>query len=223
MNLYIFGDSIMEGVLYSEEQQKYKIRQNKFSEIASNGINIKNNSRMGATITKCESVFNNKLDKIDNDSIIVFEFGGNDCDFNWADVSSNPDSNHLPNTSPEEFIEKYSEIINKAKETGCKVAITNLVPIDASKYMNWISKNLSYENILSWLGDVSMLSRWHEYYNMLIEKLAIQTNTDLIDVRSKFLTSHQYKNCLCADGIHPSETGYSILDNVLNNYVSCYA
>ena len=34
---------------------------------------------------------------------------------------------------------------------------------------------------------------------------------DLIDIRSLFLLSHSYTNLLCADGIHPTIAGHSLI------------
>ena len=33
----------------------------------------------------------------ENPDIVLLEYGGNDCAFNWDEVADNPDANHLPN------------------------------------------------------------------------------------------------------------------------------
>jgi len=72
--------------------------------------------------------------------------------------------------------------------------------------------------ILSWLGDINLLYRWHENYSRTVERIAAETGCALIDVRSAFLTRHDYKSLLCFDGIHPTEAGYGIIDSVFKSY-----
>ena len=86
--------------------------------------------------------------------------------------------------------------------------LTSLVPIDATKYMNFISRGLSYDNILSWLGDVNMLYRWHEGYNRAVEQLADVCSLPLFDLRGEFLYTHAFKSLICDDGIHPTAEGH---------------
>lgn len=221
--LQIFGDSIMQGVIYLEDSGKYKLRANRFAKLKEYGIDVCNNSHMGATIEKGMSWLDKKLVTCDSDTTVLFEFGGNDCDFDWSRVSDAPDGEHYPKISPEKFTELYKNAINHAKECGAKVAIATLVPLDAEKFMGWITRGLNYDNILHWLGDISMLSRWQEYYSHLIEKIAKDTDCSLIDLRSTFLLTHRYRDCLCADGIHPTEHGYMMVEDALTNHILQYA
>ena len=46
------------------------------------------------------------------------EFGGNDCDYNWKEISENPDGNHKPSSEIKDFIELYTELINEIKKMG---------------------------------------------------------------------------------------------------------
>lgn len=223
MKLQIFGDSIMQGVIYLEDSGKYKLRSNRFAKLRESGIDVSNNSHMGATIEKGMSCLERKLDACDSDTMVLFEFGGNDCDFDWKQVSEAPDAEHHPNIAPEKFTELYKNAIRHAKSRGSKVAIATLVPLDAKKFMSWITRGLSYDNILHWLGDVSMLSRWQEYYSHLTEEIASETGCPVIDLRSTFLLTHSYSDCLCADGIHPTEQGYTMIEEELTRHIIKYA
>ena len=218
--LEIFGDSILKGVMYSEEQKKYKLCQDsKFSELTQYGIEVKNNSKMGATITDGLNIMSRRIDSIDKDTIVLLSYGGNDCDFMWNEISNNPNGKFFAKTPENEFIEKYETAVNYAKSKGAEVVIASLIPIDADKYMNWISRNLNYDNILSWLGDVSMLYRWQEHYNYVVENIASKLNCKQIDLRSGFLLNHNYSGLLCADGIHPTQYGHSIIKSTLSQFM----
>ena len=223
MNVQIFGDSIMQGVIYSSESGRYKLRENRFADLIGSGIGVKNNSRMGATIEKGCSCLESKLSECGSDTLVLFEFGGNDCDFDWAKVSDEPNLEHQPHTAPERFTEIYKNAINGARAKGAEVILTTLVPIDAPKYMSFISKGRSYDNIMNWLGDVSMLYRFQEYYSRLVERIAAEMHCPLIDLRSTFLTTHNYRDCLCADGIHPTECGYGMIEAELTKHIMAYA
>ena len=205
--LLIFGDSIMRGVYYSAEEGRHKVFSERFNNLKERGFEVINSSRMGATVEMGEALVKKKLTTPAEDTTVIFEYGGNDCDFRWADISADPSGDFSPKI--------YGSIISYASEMGAKVKLCNLVPLDSEKYVRWISRDLSYDNIISWLGDASMLYRWHEYYNRTAETLAEKYGAELIDIRSPFLLSHNYKNYICSDGIHPTVEGHRMIDNLI--------
>lgn len=213
--LLIFGDSIMRGVYYSAEEGRHKIFSERFNCLKERGFEVINSSRMGATVEMGEALVKKKLTTPAEDTTVIFEYGGNDCDFHWADISADPSGDFSPNTPADKFAKIYGSIINYASEMGAKVKLCNLVPLDSEKYVRWISRDLSYDNIISWLGDASMLYRWHEYYNRTAETLAEKYGAELIDIRSPFLLSHNYKNYICSDGIHPTVEGHRMIDSLI--------
>lgn len=80
------------------------------------------------------------------------EFGGNDCDFNWKEISEKPLEMHKPKTQIEDFVKIHTETIDKIKAMGKIPVMLSLPPIDAEKYFSRISKGLNAENILKWLS-----------------------------------------------------------------------
>ena len=217
----IYGDSILRGVMYDEESASYKLRNGYKLECFSNrGIEVRNNSRIGATIEKGRDALERKLQDCDSSTLVILEYGGNDCDFEWKNVSEAPFAEHTPHIEPQRFIDTYKQVATAAKRKGATVAITSLVPIDSAKYMKWISRNLSYDNILNWLGDESMLFRWQEYYSHLVEGIARELKCEFIDLRREFLLSHKFQKLLCADGIHPTQAGHELIEKTLCKFVS---
>lgn len=217
----LIGDSVTKGVLFMGEG-KYKLSHNKdYPEIAELGIPLVNMSRMGATADVVEANF--KRSEADMNTLIIFEFGGNDCDHKWAEISDAPELNtHVPYLSLEQYSIRFKDLIEKAKTKAGEVAICNLVPIDAHKYARHISQGLSYDNIIKWLGDENMLYRWHEQYSLAAERVARETGCRLIDVRAPFLCNRNFQKLLCEDGIHPTEEGYGILRQTIADAVSTY-
>lgn len=209
--IFIFGDSIMKGVTFSTKLNRYTLSKSKnFDELTKNGFEVVNKSKMGATVEHCKKTLQENIDKLSN-NIVLFEVGGNDCNHNWAEVSQSPQEEHSPVTTPEEFVLNYSECIELAKNSNATVLISNIAPLDITKFMNWISKGLNYNNILSWLGDTSALYRWQEYYNKLVENLSFKFKCPLLDIRKQFLLSRNYSKLICKDGIHPTDEGHQLV------------
>ena len=217
--LDIYGDSILRGVMYCPESGRYDLcTKNRFSSLAEYGIEVKSNCRMGATISRGMDLLKRNLADGAENTTVLIEFGGNDCDFHWADVSEDPDGQFEPNTPEAQFLSTYREMIRFTREKGATPVIASLVPIDADRYMNWITRNLSYQNILHWLGDVAMLSRWQEYYSRMAERLAYETGCPLLDLRGAFLQTRSYKNLIGEDGIHPTKLGHELIDRTLTEF-----
>ncbi len=222
--LEIYGDSILRGVTYSADTGRYDLfSKNRFAELAAAGIETENHSRMGATVVRGLTMLKRNLKESAEGTVVLLEYGGNDCDYTWAEVARDPHGDYLPHVSMDLYADTYREAIRFVRERGAIPVISSLVPIDAEKYMDWITRNLNYENVLSWLGDVSMLSRWQENYNRTVERLAYETHTPLLDLRSLFLLSHDYKSILCADGIHPTAKGHARIDGAVTEFCRALA
>lgn len=215
----IYGDSILKGVMFNEELNRYRLFGYKFDELAENGIEVENNCKMGATIEKGFEIMKDTLEDCDEDTVVVLEYGGNDCNFNWEEVSNNPEGEFLPNTPAEKFSEVYLKMINHVREKGAKVCICNLVPIVSDKFMNFVSQGLSYDNIIKWMGDVNRIARWQEYYSHLSERVAMIAKCPILDLRSSFLTHDRMENMIGIDGIHPSAEGHTLIREIFQKNI----
>ena len=209
--LLIFGDSILKGVTYADSIGKYKLCKPDYSRLEEQGYEVINLSKMGATINYCERVLREEITEYDENNIVLFEYGGNDCDYRWKEVSDSPETEHCAAVSHERFEDMYRDCVAYAKSMGAEVLVSNLVPLDSERYMNWISRGLNYDSILGWLGDKNMLYRWHESYNRITERIADAFKAKLVDLRSVFLTAHNFENLICKDGIHPTEDGHKLI------------
>lgn len=219
-NITVWGDSILKGVILDEQDGKYKVMKNScisnFAEIT--GCSVKNNAHFGMTSTKALHRIKSSIDKqpFGKNDIVIIEYGGNDCDFNWSEISEKPDGYHEPKTSISCFKNSLQNIIDSFKEKGVTPILMNLPPLQPEFYFNWVSKGLSKENIMHWLGDVAKIYRWQEAYNSAVEWVARQNLCGVINVRESFLISNDYSSQFCADGIHPNEKGHErILESLL--------
>lgn len=216
--LEIYGDSVLRGVMYDTDRKRYTLcgtRADALNALCERGIETKNYSRMGATVGKGLELLTKNLPEDARGTAVLLEYGGNDCDFDWSAVSENPRGTFEPHTPRDEFLAGYRKMVDLIRARGGTPILSSLVPIDAEKYFSWISAGRKGENILAWLGDVSMLARWQEQYSRTVERLAYELNVPLLDFRAAFLTAHNYPALLCADGIHPTEEGHGIINRVL--------
>lgn len=221
----IYGDSIMKGVLLNRETNRYYIGIKENFDLFEQKymVDVGNNARFGFTVTKGYSQLERDLDRGLRCDVVLLEYGGNDCDFNWSAISESPDSEHEANTPLPLFIETYKKVIALLRKNGITPILTNLPPMDAAKYLRFLeSKGLSAKNILKWLGDVSMMYRFQEMYSHHVECLARETNCPIIDIRNGFLTRHDFKELFCDDGIHPSEKGHGIIANAIDRFASSF-
>lgn len=223
--IIIFGDSVLKGVMYNDDgvRGRYKLYGGALeARMAERGIELTRYCHMGSTIDAGLERMKRALDRgmSFEGTTVMLEFGGNDCAYDWREVSEHPEEKHKPKIEMGRFCALYREAISLARSAGGNVMLTSLVPIDATKYMNFISRGLSYDNILSWLGDVNMLYRWHEGYNRAVEQLADDCSLPLLDLREEFLYTHAFKSLICDDGIHPTAEGHRMIEDILVNSLS---
>jgi len=214
----IYGDSILKGVMFNEQLNRYKLFGYRYEMLKENGIEVENNCKMGATINEGFEIMKSTLDDCDKDTVVLLEYGGNDCNYNWAEVADNPNGEFLPNTPEDKFTQTYLKLIEYARSKGAQVAICTLVPIDSQRFMNWVSRGLNYNNILRWLGDIERISRWQEYYSRLSERVAEKAHCHILDLRAIF-KNKSMKELLGIDGMHPSEEGHSLIRDALQKII----
>lgn len=213
-SICVLGDSIAKGVVFDGQRNRYVIAKNCFTaqmgqKLGSVVINL---SRFGCTVTEGRHRFEKERKELECCSTVYMNFGGNDSDFLWQEIAAEPDEKHEPKTGIAEFEETYLTLIEEVKEAGVTPVLMNLPPVDHMKYFSWISRNLSAENILKWLGGTSeFIYRWHEQYSIAVQRIAQVANVKLIDVRSAFLRLRDYSSFLCDDGIHPNEAGHNLI------------
>jgi len=213
MDICVFGDSIGKGVVLHPNTSRYELlKMNLEKLLGLNGVNIKNYCAFGCTVSKGLSIIQRHVHELTKYHSIFLEMGGNDCDFAWNEIADNPEKEHVPKTPLEEFRQLYGKVIEEVRKNGGRPIILNLPPLEPNRFFSWVSRGVNRDNILKWLGgDVDMIYRWQEMYNVEIMLLASKMAVPIIDIRSAFLRCNHYRDLLCADGIHPNNDGYSLI------------
>lgn len=219
-NIGVFGDSIFKGIQINPANNKYYVDYNLNEEILKENfsIEIKNYSSFGCTILKGINVIKKRLEKNSEWHAIIMDYGGNDCDYNWKSISDNPEGDFQPNTPPGLFVETYHKIIDGVRNRGILPIITTLPPLEPRKFFDWFAKDLNKENILKWLGDIEVIYRHQEAYSKLVEKIALDKDVPLIDLRAGFMEYGNYEELLCEDGTHPNTLGQKIIEKTIFNF-----
>lgn len=211
------GDSIVKGV--APENGRYRVLDasyyNKFSKTVFSST--ENMGRFGITTEKFLKNID-KLKETDTD-IIFFSIGGNDCNYNWKEISENPASEHLPAVSKENFERNLTEIYNFFINHDKTVIAMNFPPLHAEKFYSYLSKYLSGESILKWLGNVSKIHYHHESYNNIFETVTREYGIDIIDIRSRFLREDNLDQLMSIDGMHPSEEGHELIFRSISSHL----
>lgn len=216
----IFGDSILKGITIDKEKSKYVISKDVNWELIENTINVKidNHSKMGSTVTKGYNDLVEYLDTNPKCDTILLEFGGNDCDHDWNYVSKNKSRNHAPKTNPSLFKNTLIKMIDLIKSKNIKPLLVSLPPIHSEKYFNWISKNPNDpENILYFLGYVDMISDYHNFYNMILNRVSKEKEIELLDLNS-YLSNYTPCEITDIDGIHPNDLGRKKIIDFFTSY-----
>jgi len=208
----IFGDSLLRGVTWDDQQARYKIWANPFpGRLQELGVEIDNRSLFGCTVTRGEQLLRKALDKGLKADAAVLEYGGNDSDFSWPDVAARPQDRHDPLTPLAEFRDCYQRLISLLREAVIEPVCCLLPPIDAEKYFAWFSRELNGAALKHWLGDIRNIYRHQELYSLAVGELARELKCRVLDLRSPLLFQRDYQALLCPDGLHPRPAGYALI------------
>ncbi|HZK20281.1 MAG TPA: SGNH/GDSL hydrolase family protein [Treponemataceae bacterium] len=219
----IWGDSILKGIVLDESSDRYHVLEKncvkRFS--SKTGASVVNNASFGMTTQKAVERIGRSIKRRppEKNDIVLIEFGGNDCDFFWDQISKSPDKSHEPKTPLDSFVKNIYSIIEMFKSLYISPVFMSLPPLEPNRYFEWISRNLDAANILKWLGDVNKIYRWQEAYSNTLVEIAIKNNLRVIDVRKGFLISDNYTSLICEDGIHPNQNGHETIYKSFVDYV----
>lgn len=216
----IYGDSVMKGTILDfgyryhavmeEYLQKFKKEYN---------MEAENRARFGITIDRGANILKKDIEAGMTCDYALIEFGGNDCNFKWNEISVYPEAEHAPITDLNTFRHVYTDMITDVQKLGIKPILMTLPPIDAERYLAFLERNgNNAKNILKWLGDVHMIYRFHEMYSDAISKIAQQTGALLVDVRSYFLDKKPFRDYVCIDGLHPTDKGYDLMAQAFSDF-----
>ena len=220
-----FGDSILQGIIHDAQTNQYKILKDSFVNISKEKLNVvwRNFARHGSTVIEGEKAFLSHSMYVKECDYVVFSFGSNECNHNWDKISQNPNMNHKPRLSLEEFHEKYIHLIRLAQKKGKVPLLLSLPPIDPERFFEGIIKGRNKENILKAMNhQINKIFTWHSMYNLEVFKIASEANVPIMDITTYFLRQPDYREFLCDDGMHPNHKGHLLIAQALSDFYKKY-
>lgn len=215
--IQIVGDSLLKGVIYDETLKKHVLlKENGIAKLIDEGFNIRNDAKFGLTIKKAQKIIEGS--NLDSDSIIL-EVGGNDCDFNWDEVSLNPYLNHQAKTPIDVFEQSLIDLVTFIMSNNIKPILVSIPPLDDRLFFDFICQNRNKENILAFLGEVNQIYKHQKSYNEVISRVAKTYNLTYIPLREIIESSNSYQDMYCLDGMHLNKEGQNIIYKTILKYI----
>lgn len=219
----IWGDSLAKGIVWNEARKRHAYCETTAADIAAKrlGIEIVNRAKFGCTAPQGLEMIERDTENGIACQAAVIEFGGNDCNFNWAEISERPEEQHEPATSPEAYQESIRGMVRSLFSRGIRPVLMTLPPIDAERYFRFlVGDRLNAKHIMHWLGDVQQIYRYQEMYSLLVEKVAREFSIRLIDLRQKCLENRGFvKEMICEDGLHLTQSGQLFIGEAIADLV----
>jgi len=211
----VWGDSIGRAVGFNDSLSRYAVIKPNYREmlLSSQVVDILNHARFGATLPEGLADFQGAGET--EAQAVAIQFGGNDCNLDWAAVARNPDQPHGPRTPLEAFEKGLRSFIRQVRAQGKTAILVTPPPLDAQRFVAWVSRGLNAEAILKFLGDIQHVYRWQERYAAAIHRAALQARCRLFDLRDAFLAADNFPDYLCQDGMHPNEKGQQLIASAI--------
>jgi len=209
--IHLFGDSIGKGILFDEGRGRYVIARERCDVRLQEtlGIPVENHARMGATVEEGLQDFLNSGDL--SGSIVAIEYGGNDCDLNWAEVAKEPSAYHEAKIPLITFRRLLKEFVLTVRRRNAAPLLVTPPPLDAQRFFNWVTKGLDADAVLKYLIDVQNIYRWQERYAIAVRDVALETGCDIFDLRDVFLSRRDVQDLISLDGMHPNTKGHLLI------------
>lgn len=214
-SIHVWGDSLARGIVYQEKKQRYAISKERCTTrlAQSTGLQVENHSTMGATVLDGLALFEGF--KGESGALCAVEFGGNDCDLDWASVSANPQAPIEAKVPLTLFEDSLGRFVKAIRKQNMEPLLITPLPLHAERYFQWVTRGLDAQAILLALGDVNHIYRWQERYANAVRNVARATSTTLLDLRDMLLAQPDYADLMCLDGIHPNDEGHKRLSDAV--------
>lgn len=207
----VWGDSLGKGVVWNETRARYGYVEETAADIVQQklGCTVDNRSKFGCTAPMGMKLIERDLaGRVTCDAALI-EYGGNDCNFDWASIAAAPEGEHLPATSPDVFAQTIRCMVARIRQADIRPILMTLPPIHPERYFHFfVGDKLNGDNVLRWLGDVWQIYRYQELYSLMIADIARDMQVQLFDLRARCLAERDFiRRCLCEDGLHMNAAG----------------
>lgn len=215
----VFGDSILKGAVTGFSDHLFDVLEENSLSLAQKklGFELHNDSVFGSVISKSQRRLNKFFEKGEKADIVIIESGGNDSDYDWAQVSADPENPELkPRTPFADYMRILDEMVQTAKANGALPVVMTTPSLVADRWYKHISRGQNEENLKKFLGECpsDKIGKFHEMYNLNLMEYCVKNNVFMVDMRKALLETPDYRALMCQDGIHPNQKGYEFMATV---------
>ncbi len=218
----IFGDSIMRGITYDETKQNYLPIRNPLCgcDTLTSTYQIQNNSIFGYTSVRGLQLLQRAIQKGLCADYVLLEYGGNDCNIRWKDISRNPNTIQVPRTSLQQFDYTIRSMISLLHREAATPILMTLPPINPERYLQYLENTgIDSGALRQWKSRCSLIHQQHERYSKQIEIIAEEAWVPLLDIRQVFHDPDDFNALLGSDGIHPNAEGHALIWKTLEQFL----
>lgn len=219
--VYIFGDSLLRGVMPDENGMYHSTDSIDFDGIAKkHDIVIKNYSMPTFTSKQGREWMNRTLEINEKPDLAIVEYGGNDCDFRWSELAKADETVTDPHrVSLEEFEQVYGGILDDLSLRGIRAVVTLCPPLPSHIYLKHLSDSGIPENIIQKyaVSDEIFLSEYVKYKKVIL-KLAEKKQISALNIEKTFAILDNMVEYYSADGLHPNERGYHLIHKAFDEF-----
>ena len=218
-SLALWGDSIGRAIDFDSVRGRYAVlRQGFYRLLADKGIiQVDNHARFGATVTEGLQDFEQTTDL--EAQVVAIEYGGNDCNMPWDQISEDPEQQYDAATPLAQFEETLRRFVQAVRDRGLKPVLITPPPLHAQRFVDWVSQGLDKSAILRYLGDVEHVYRWQERYSIAVRKVAHALSCPLFNLRDALLSRMDYPQLCGVDGMHLTEAGHRVLADMVEQHL----
>ena len=220
---YMFGDSIMRGVMPDESWNYHSSDAIGFDEMQKTyNINFVTYAMPTFTSDRVNMWMRQTLESQQLPDTAFLECGGNDCDYDWKSIREGKcDFEHRHRNSLSDFESNYESMIRFLQDKGVEVVCVITPPIPVDSYLrhlmdSGIDKTVMDKYVSS---PEQMKAEFAEYAEAMI-RLAHKYGCRILNLRERFLELDDLSPYYSMDGMHPNEFGYGLIRQDFEKFFS---
>lgn len=222
---YMFGDSLMRGVMPDEAWNYHSSDAIGFEAMqAQYNMKFLNFAMPTFTSERVKMWLTQIMSNHPVPDVAFLECGGNDCDYNWKSICEGRcDYEHRHRVAPQDFKKNYENMIHLLQEKGVAVTAVIAPPIAIEVYLSYLLKSGVDKDIMSeYVNSVQQMQDEYAGYGDIMRDTAKENGCEILSLRESFLALGDMKAYYSKDGMHPNHQGkYDALGIILAQEKPC--
>lgn len=218
---YMFGDSLMRGVMPDESWDYHSSDAIGFEEMQTHyNMKFVNYAMPTFTSERVKMWMLQTMGRQAKPDVAFIECGGNDCDYDWKSICEGRcDYAHRHRVAPDQFKKNYEDMIHILQEQGVEAVAVIAPPIPVEVYLSHLLESGVDRNIMSeYVNSVQQMYDEFAEYGEIMRLTAKENGCDILSLRESFLALDDMMPYYSKDGMHPNEKGYMLIHDEFAKY-----